>query len=146
MSAFAAFLALLAGLAGSIQVAIMGRLGERVGSLEALAWAFLLSGVLALAALLAVRQSFDGLVASARQPPWLWLGALMGTFIVFTITFAGPRIGTTATIGILIAGQLAMGVVIDRFGLFGLDQIPLNLPRAIGIALLAAGAALTLKR
>ncbi len=146
MSVFAAFLALLAGLAGSIQVAIMGRLGERVGSLEALAWAFLLSAALALAALVAVRQSFDGIVASARQPPWLWLGALMGTFIVFTITFAGPRIGTTATIGILIAGQLAMGVVIDRFGLFGLDRIPLNLPRAIGIALLAAGAVLTLKR
>jgi transporter family-2 protein len=113
---------------------------------EALAWAFLLSAVLALVALLAVRQSLDGLAASARQPPWLWLGALMGTFIVFTITFAGPRIGTTATIALLIAGQLAMGVVIDRYGLFGLDKIPLNTPRAVGIALLAAGAALTLKK
>jgi transporter family-2 protein len=146
MSAFAAFLALLAGLAGAAQVAIMGRLGQRVGSVEAVAWAFLLSAVLALAVLLAVRQSVDGITASARQPPWLWLGALMGTFIVFTITFAGPRIGTTATIGILIAGQLAMGVVIDRYGLFGLDKIPLNTPRAVGIALLAAGAALTLKK
>ena len=146
MSAFAAFLALLAGLAGPAQVAIVGRLGQRVGSVEAVAWAFLLSAVLALAVLLAVRQSVDGITASARQPPWLWLGALMGTFIVFTITFAGPRIGTTATIGILIAGQLAMGVVIDRYGLFGLDKIPLNTPRAVGIALLAAGAALTLKK
>ncbi len=146
MSAFAALLALLAGLAGSVQIAIMGRLGQRVGSVEAVAWAFLLSGVLALVALLAVRQSLDGIAASARQPPWLWLGALMGTFIVFTITFAGPRIGTTATIGLLIAGQLAMGVVIDRYGLFGLDTIPLNTPRAVGIALLAAGAALTLKK
>jgi transporter family-2 protein len=146
VSGFAVLLALLAGLAGSIQVAIMGRLGQRIGSVEALAWASLLSGALALAVLLAVRQSLDGISAAARQPPWLWLGALMGTFIVFTITFTGPRIGTTATIGILIAGQLAMGAVIDRFGLFGLDRIPLDLPRAIGIALLAAGAALTLKR
>jgi transporter family-2 protein len=146
MSAFAAFLALLAGLAGSVQIAIMGRLGQRVGSFEALAWASLLSAALALAVLFAVRQSLDGITESARQPPWLWLGAVMGTFIVFTITFAGPRIGTTATIGILIAGQLAMGVVIDRYGLFGLDRIPLNTPRTIGIALLAAGAALTLKK
>jgi transporter family-2 protein len=146
VSAFAVLLALLAGLAGSVQVAIMGRLGQRIGSFEALAWASLLSGALALAVLLAVRHSLHGVSAAARQPPWLWLGALMGTFIVFTITFAGPRIGTTATIGILIAGQLAMGAVIDRFGLFGLDRIPLDLPRAIGIALLAAGAALTLKR
>jgi transporter family-2 protein len=146
MSALAVILALLAGVAGSMQVAIMGRLGHRIGSLEALAWASLLSGGLALAVLLVARQSLEGLSAAAKQPPWLWLGALMGTFIVFTITFAGLRIGTTATIGILIAGQLAMGAVIDRLGLFGLDRIPLDLPRAIGIALLATGAALTLKR
>jgi transporter family-2 protein len=146
MSAFAVLLALLAGLAGSVQVAIMGRLGQRIGSFEALAWASLLSAGLALAVLLAARQSLAGIYAAARQPPWLWLGAAMGTFIVFTITFAGPRIGTTATIGILIAGQLAMGAVIDRFGLFGLERIPLDRPRALGILLLAAGAALTLRR
>lgn len=146
MAALAALLAVLAGLAGSVQVAIMGRLGQRVGSVEAVAWATVLSSVLAVVALLVVRQSLHGLVDSARQPPWLWLGALMGTFIVFTITFAGPRIGTTATIGVLIAGQLAMGAVIDRFGLFGLEKIPLDAPRTIGILLLAAGAVLTLRK
>ena len=53
-----------------------------------------------------------------------------------SITFAQPRIGATATIGILIAGQLAMGAVIDRFGLFGVDQIAISWPRALGIVLL----------
>src|SRR6266508_6832519 len=72
VSAFAVLLALLAGLAGSIQVAIMGRLGQRIGSFEALAWASLLSGALALAVLLAVRQSLVGISAAARQPTWLW--------------------------------------------------------------------------
>ena len=51
----------------------------------------------------------------------------MGLTVVFTITFAQPRIGATATIGILIAGQLVMGAVIDRFGLFGVDQIAISL-------------------
>jgi hypothetical protein len=37
--------------------------------------------------------------------------------IVFTITFAGSRIGTAATVGVIIAGQLVMAAVIDRFGL-----------------------------
>lgn len=76
----------------------------------------------------------------------MWAGGLMGAFIVFTITFAGPRIGITATIGLLIAGQLAMGAAIDRWGLFGLEQIPLTWPRLLGIALLAVGAALSLHR
>ena len=36
--------------------------------------------------------------------------------------------------------------MIDRYGLFGFERIALSWPRALGIALLAAGAALTLKR
>jgi len=65
---------------------------------------------------------------------------------VASITFAQPRIGATATIGILIAGQLVMGAVIDRFGLFGVDQIAISTPRAAGIVLLGIGAALSLVR
>jgi transporter family-2 protein len=66
--------------------------------------------------------------------------------VVFSITFAQPRIGATTTIGILIAGQLAMGAAIDRWGLFGSDRIALHWPRVLGIALLAAGAALSLRK
>ena len=42
--------------------------------------------------------------------------------------------------------QLAMGVAIDRFGLFGSQKIALHWPRLAGIALLAAGAALSLRK
>jgi bacterial/archaeal transporter family-2 protein len=143
---FAAALALAAGLAGSVQAAVMGRLGERVGSVEAVAWATLLSVVLATAALLVVRGGLGGLADAWQAPKWLWLGAVMGTFIVFTITFASPRIGTAATIGLLVAGQLVAGAVIDRYGLFGFERIALSWPRALGIRLLAVGAVLTLKR
>jgi bacterial/archaeal transporter family-2 protein len=143
---FAAALALAAGLAGSVQAAVMGRLGERVGSVEAVAWATLLSVVLATAALLVVRGGLGGLADAWQAPKWLWLGAVMGTFIVFTITFASPRIGTAATIGLLVAGQLVAGAVIDRYGLFGFERIALTWPRALGILLLAVGAVLTLKR
>jgi transporter family-2 protein len=142
----AAMLALAAGLAGAVQAAVMGRFGERVGSLEAVTWAFLLSVVLALVVLLVARRGLGNLADAASTPKWLWLGALLGTFIVFTITVASPRIGTTATIALLVAGQLAMGAVIDQWGLFGFERIALGWPRAFGIALLAAGAALTLKR
>ena len=142
----AAALALAAGLAGSVQAAVMGRFGERVGSLEALAWATLLSVVIAMGALLVARRGLGNLGAAWTAPKWLWLGALLGTFIVFTITLVSPRIGTTATIALLVAGQLAAGAAIDRFGLFGFERIALSWPRALGIALLAAGAALTLRR
>jgi transporter family-2 protein len=137
-------LAVLAGLAGSVQVAVMGRFGARIGTVEALTFATAVQLLLAGLILLAVRQGTGGLGGAFRSPPWLWVGGLMGLLIVFTITFAQPRIGATATIGILIAGQLAMGAAIDRFGLFGVDQIAISWPRAVGIGLLAVGAALSL--
>jgi transporter family-2 protein len=145
VSAIAALLALVAGLAGAVQAAVMGRLGSRVGTLEALAFASALQAVLT-AALVVAFGSLGGYAAAARAPVWLWAGAVMGALIVFTITFATPRIGTAATIGILVAGQLAMGLAIDRYGLFGFDRIAVHWPRALGIVLLGAGAALSLHR
>jgi transporter family-2 protein len=142
----AAVLALAAGLAGSVQAAVMGRFGERIGTVEALAWATLLSVVIAMAVLLVARRGTGGLSDAWAAPKWMWAGAALGTFIVFSITVVSPRIGTTATIALLVAGQLAMGTAIDRFGLFGFEQIALSWPRVLGIALLAVGAVLTLKR
>jgi transporter family-2 protein len=145
-TAAAVVLAAAAGLAGSMQVAVMGKFGERVGAFEALAFATVVSALLAVAALLVVRRGAGRVGEVWSAPPWLWLGGLFGAFVVFTITVVTPRLGAAATIGLLIAGQLAMGAVIDRLGLFGLEQIPLSWPRLLGIALLAAGAALSLHR
>ena len=142
----AALLTLAAGIAGSVQVALMSRLGERIGVLEALGFSAALTAVLALALLLAARQSAGGYARALHQPWWMLGGGVMGLLIVFTVTYAGPRIGVAATVGILIAGQLAMGAAIDRWGLFRSERIPLHWPRLVGIALLAVGAALSLRK
>jgi bacterial/archaeal transporter family-2 protein len=139
-------LSVAGGLAGAVQAALMGRFGERVGTIEAFAFATLLTAGIAATLLVAARQSLAGYAEAARQPPWLWTAAAMGALIVLGITFAAPRIGTTATIGIITAGNLVMAAVIDQFGLFGLEKIALTWTRVAGVVLLAAGAALTLKR
>jgi bacterial/archaeal transporter family-2 protein len=145
-SAVATVLAVAAGLAGSIQVALMSRLGERIGVLGALAFSTALTAGIAVLILLVARGSLGAFGRAVHQPWWMLLGGVMGLIIVFTITYAGPRIGVAATVGILIAGQLAMGAAIDRWGLFGSDQIALHWPRLLGIGLLAAGAALSLRK
>jgi transporter family-2 protein len=124
----------------------MGRFGGRIGVFEALSFSTAVQLVFSVLLLLAVRGGIGGLTHSLKTPAWMWIGGLMGLTVVGAITFAQPRIGATATIGILIAGQLAMGAVIDRFGLFGVDQISISWPRALGIVLLGAGAALSLAR
>jgi bacterial/archaeal transporter family-2 protein len=139
-------LAVAAGLAGSVQVALMSRLGERIGVLEALGFSAVLTAALSVAVLVAARRSLAGFERALHQPWWMLMGGVMGFLIVFTVTYAGPRIGVAATVGILIAGQLAMGAAIDRWGLLGSERIALHWPRLLGIALLAAGAALSLRK
>ena len=146
-TAAAATLALIAGLAGSVQVAVMGRFGERIGSLEALAANLLFSTLIATTVLLVFRQSLAGFGDAVRSPWWYWVGGGgMGVVVVLTITVVTPRLGAAATIGLLIAGQLAMGVLIDRYGWFGVEQVPLSWPRLLGVILLAIGALLALRK
>ena len=84
--------------------------------------------------------------ASFHQPAWLWLGGVLSAFILLSITFAAPRIGVAAAIGLVITGQLLVAAAIDRFGWFGFERIPLHWPRVLGIVLLAGGAALSLRK
>jgi transporter family-2 protein len=46
----------------------------------------------------------------------------------------------------VIGAQLATGVLLDHFGLFGFRTIPLDGKRAIGIALLMAGTTLIIRK
>ena len=142
----AALLAFAAGLGGAIQIAVQGRLGERVGSLEALTTAAVIGAVFAVAVLLVVRRSFAGVGEAIGGPKWLLLGGIMGVFIVFSVTVAGPRIGIVATTAFLIAAQFGFAAAIDRYGWFGVERVATTWPRVVGIALLLAGAALTLRR
>lgn len=144
-TALAVALTLTAGLAGAIQAAVMGELGERVGVGPAIAFSVLVSMVFALAVLLVWERSVTGFRDAAQQPVWLWLGGIMSLFIVLAITIAAPRIGVAATIGLVIAGNLVMAAAIDRWGLLGQDEIAITWHRLLGLALLAAGSALTLR-
>jgi bacterial/archaeal transporter family-2 protein len=139
-------LASAAGLAGAVQAAVMGELGDRVGIVPAVAVSVIVSLACGLAALLVWERSFAGLHTALHEPAWLWLGGVMSVFIVFAITVGPPRIGVTATVAVVIAGNLVSAAVIDRFGLFGVERVGLGWARVLGFLLLALGAALTLKR
>ena len=145
-SALAVTLAAVAGLAGAVQAAVMGELGERVGIVPALAFSALVSLTLAAVLLLVVDTSLAGIRAVVREPVWLWSGGALSLFIILAVTVGPPRIGTTATIGLVIVGNLFMAAIVDQFGLFGLERIPVTWPRLLGLVLLVAGAALLLER
>ena len=146
MTAAYVLICLAAGVAGSIQVAVMGRFGDRIGTLQALAFSTVVTMVIALLLLLIARRSLGGFADAVRSPPWMWLGGAMGVLIVFTITLVQPRFGTFATVAIFIVAQIGAGVAIDRFGWFGVERVGLEWTRVLGVVLLASGAVLALRR
>jgi bacterial/archaeal transporter family-2 protein len=136
---------LAAGIAGAAQASISGALGRRVGTIGAAGFGVILAAILVIALALALGRG-GSVVVAIHEPLWLWLGGLFGATIVVAIAYAPPRIGTFATVALLIAGQLAAGALIDAFGWLGSPRIPVTLARVAGLLLVTAGAALTLKR
>jgi transporter family-2 protein len=145
-TAFAALLAFVAGLGGAVQIAVQGRLGERVGAIEAMATASFIGALIALIVLLLARQSLSGVGQAFGAPKWMLLGGAMSALIILAVTIAGPRIGIVATTSVLIAAQFTLATVIDRYGWFGVERIAVSWPRVLGLAFLCVGAVLTLRR
>ena len=135
----------VAGLAGAAQASVSGALGKRVGSLPAAAFGGIVAAVLLIC--LAAFAGKGGLITDVlRQPAWLLISGVFGAGVVLTLAFAPQRIGTFATVALMIAGQLIAGAAIDAFGWLGNDRIQVTASRIIGLVLLTAGAALTLRR
>ena len=135
----------VAGLAGAAQASVSGALGKRVGSVQAAAFGAIVAAVL-LVGLAVLTGRGPGIADVFRQPAWLLISGVFGAGIVLTLAYAPPRIGTFAAVALMIAGQLLAGALIDGFGWLGTERIPLTAYRVMGLILLTAGAALTLKR
>ena len=105
---FAASIAFFAGLCGATQIAVQGRLGDRIGSVEALTCAVVVAGLTGLIVLLVARRSTDGLKAGFTGPQVDAAGGLMSVLVVLAITIAGPKIGVVATTAFLIVGQFTL--------------------------------------
>jgi transporter family-2 protein len=78
----------------------------------------------------------------AGLPWYAWIGGLYGAMFVAVAAYAAPKIGLGSLITIGIAGQIAMALLLDNFGMLGLPKDPLTLTRAAGAALVIAGVVL----
>jgi transporter family-2 protein len=142
---FAITLSFAAGLAAAAQASIAGLLGRRIGTVQAAAITGLV-GTGIIVTLVLVLGRGGGVLEAVHQPPWVWLTGVFGAVIVLAIAYAPPRIGTFATLALLIAGQLLAGALIDAFGVLGSPRIPVTMARIAGLVLVASGAGLTLRR
>lgn len=132
------------GIAIAFQPSINGRLAQKIGTFESSCISFAVGTLLLLVVVLVAGKGSLRGVANASW--WELTGGALGAFFVTMTIVAIPRIGTTAAMATVIGAQLATGVLLDHFGLFGFRTIPLDSKRAIGVALLMAGTGLIIRK
>lgn len=135
----------LAGIGVPVLATLNAALGTRIGSPAVAALCLFLIAVLATGIVVAATGAGAVKLLSA-QPKHLFLGGLLMVFYLLSITYIAPRFGVGNAIFFVLLGQLVAAAAIDHFGLFGARTVPLGLSRAAGIALIAAGIALTQRR
>jgi bacterial/archaeal transporter family-2 protein len=143
-------LAVLAGVGAGclvgMQAPINSRLGKTLGSVQAASFSFVV-GTVALVALAAVLRGGLGTYGHiGRVPWWALVGGLLGAIYVTVALVAVRTLGASGLSAVVITGQLAISVVIDRFGLLGVARQQIAAHRLVGLALLAAGAALVVRK
>jgi bacterial/archaeal transporter family-2 protein len=128
----------------ALQAPINAGLGKETGGLPAALVSFAVGSV-ALAAVVVLSGKAGGL-GSTFDVRWYYLvGGLLGAVYVTTALVAVSAIGAGGVAAATVTGQLTASVVIDRLGLFGLDQVALSPARLLGIALLGAGTFMVLR-
>jgi transporter family-2 protein len=138
-----AALMVAAGVGIPLLAALNANLGQRIGS--PVAAGVVLFAVAFGTALGVLMVTGDG-AALARvpgQPPVLLLAGCLVAFYILSITFVAPRFGLANAILFVLLGQLVSAAVIDATGLMGLAARPVSGVRLLGLAVMAAGIALT---
>ena len=137
MFATALVLALCIGVAMAGQSPTNAALGRFVGPVQASLVSFT-GGLLVVSVLCALFGT--GNIAGALQAPW-WqlLGGVYGAFVVFSMAMTTPTLGVALALTLFMVGQLFGGMVVDGFGLMGVDAIPISPLRAGGCVLALAG-------
>lgn len=135
-----------AGALVAMQAPINSRLGKTVGGVQAATFSFLVGTAALVAISFLLRGGLGSLGNIGKVPWWALVGGLLGAVFVFVALETVQTLGASGLTAAVIAGQLTMSLVIDRFGLLGVARAPITVQRLLGIALLVAGVALVVRK
>jgi bacterial/archaeal transporter family-2 protein len=129
----------------ALQAPINSVLGRSIGTWQAAFVSFAI-GTVALAIIASLATGGLSQVTGVRDVSLVYLtGGLLGAAYVTSILVAVRTLGAGGVVVATIAGQLAVSVVVDHFGLLGVTKQPITLARVLGVALLGLGTYLVVR-
>ena len=141
---FFLLLAAAAGVLMAVQGSINGALGKIIGTWEG-NFAVHAIGLLGVVAVLFLFGAYQGGFSKIKDVPWyLWLGGIINVVIIYGVMLSIAQTGAAKATTAIITGQLAMSMIIETFGWFGLQQSSFTWSKGIGVVLMAIAARLLL--
>jgi bacterial/archaeal transporter family-2 protein len=131
-----AIIVVAAGTAIGAQAPVNKELARSVGTFQAAAISFAI-GTALLLVIVAIAGGFGGMKDVGDAPWWSLLGGACGVAIVTASIVGVGELGAGGVTAAVVAGQLTASVVIDQYGLLGVEKQTLTAGKIAGIALLA---------
>lgn len=138
--------ALIAGAVLPLQAGLNVQLGKAVHQPIFAAFASFLIGTIALFLyLLILKFDFSTMSEAKTVSPVVWLAGILGAFYVAVVILLAPKLGVALTFVLIVAGQMAVSLILDHYGLLGMPIKKINFPRIIGLVCLIIGVLLIRK-
>ncbi|MCP1483830.1 transporter family-2 protein [Pseudomonas fluorescens] len=136
-------LAAFAGAVVPFQSAINSNLARGLGHpLWATLASLLVSVLVLLPVILALRLPLPTMAFISKAPLWMWAGGAFGVCFVALAVMLLPKLGASGFVALALAGQVIASMALDHLGLFGLVEKQLTVSRVLGAVLLIAGVVL----
>jgi bacterial/archaeal transporter family-2 protein len=137
---FAVLLTAFVGGLIALQAPINSGLGRTIGSFQAAFVSFAIGTTLLCVIAGLARGGLGQLADIGSVPAWYYLtGGLLGAAYVTTVLVTVRSLGAGGVTAATVAGQLTMSMIVDQFGLLGVDKSPITALKLLGVLLLAAG-------
>ncbi len=118
----AVLVGVIAGCLVGMQAPINSRLGKVIGTLPAASFSFLVGTAVLLVITSIVNGGLGSLGNVGKAPSWALIGGLLGAIYVSVALVVVRTLGAAGLTAVVITGQLAVSVAIDRFGLLGVAK------------------------
>jgi len=129
--------ALLAGIFISLQTVFNTRVSEKVGSWATTTFVLGLGFLTALPIFIAIDDTSLFSIGNVNK---LYLfGGVLGVVLVYSIMKGISSLGPAFSISIVLISQIGLAVLIDAFGWFGFEKLPLTPSKIIGLSLMVIG-------
>lgn len=140
-------LPLIAGVAMSVQSGVNGQLRTALQQPLLAAFFSFLSGTLTLVLLLLLTRTPLPAADQLAQVSWYkYTGGALGVIVVTFVILSVHQVGASNMFVLIVTGQLITAVLMDQFGLLGLQASPVNSQKLMGIGLVILGAYLVTRK